>query len=102
MHTVIADDCTGCELCVPACPVDCIVLELMPPAQRDDPAHTDAARIHFQRREARLAREHTAREAELAARKVEVHQAARRNPVQEALERAKEKQAKARQQESKP
>jgi electron transport complex protein RnfB len=24
MHTVIADDCSGCELCVPACPVDCI------------------------------------------------------------------------------
>ena len=43
MHTVIADDCTGCELCVPACPVDCIVLEPMPAAQID-PAHADAAR----------------------------------------------------------
>lgn len=27
MHTVIADDCTGCELCLAPCPVDCIVLE---------------------------------------------------------------------------
>ena len=26
MHTVVAEDCTGCELCVPACPVDCIAL----------------------------------------------------------------------------
>lgn len=24
MHTVIADQCTGCELCVAPCPVDCI------------------------------------------------------------------------------
>lgn len=26
MHTVIDALCTGCELCVPACPVDCIVM----------------------------------------------------------------------------
>jgi len=26
MHTVIADECTGCELCLPPCPVDCIDL----------------------------------------------------------------------------
>jgi electron transport complex protein RnfB len=26
MHTVIEDLCTGCELCIPACPVDCISL----------------------------------------------------------------------------
>jgi electron transport complex protein RnfB len=24
MHTVIVDECTGCELCVAPCPVDCI------------------------------------------------------------------------------
>jgi electron transport complex protein RnfB len=24
MHTVIADECTGCDLCVDPCPVDCI------------------------------------------------------------------------------
>jgi electron transport complex protein RnfB len=27
MHTVIEPWCTGCELCVPVCPVDCISLE---------------------------------------------------------------------------
>jgi len=91
MHTVIADDCTGCELCVPACPVDCIELVPMPAAQVDD-AHADAARAHFQRREDRLAREHAAREAELAARKAAVDRGARRNPVLEALARAQAKQ----------
>jgi electron transport complex protein RnfB len=24
MHTVIESQCTGCELCLPPCPVDCI------------------------------------------------------------------------------
>jgi electron transport complex protein RnfB len=27
MHTVIEAHCTGCELCLPVCPVDCILLE---------------------------------------------------------------------------
>jgi electron transport complex protein RnfB len=27
MHTVIASECTGCELCVAPCPVDCIRME---------------------------------------------------------------------------
>ena len=27
MHTVIEQACTGCELCLPVCPVDCIELE---------------------------------------------------------------------------
>jgi electron transport complex protein RnfB len=26
MHTVVAPLCTGCELCVPPCPVDCIAM----------------------------------------------------------------------------
>ncbi|MGH8159020.1 MAG: electron transport complex subunit RsxB [Rhodanobacter sp.] len=92
MHTVIADDCTGCELCVPACPVDCIVLLPMPPEQMDT-AHADTARAHFQRREARLQREHTEREAELAARKAAVDVfAGPVNPVLAALARAKAKQ----------
>jgi electron transport complex protein RnfB len=92
MHTVIVDDCTGCELCVPACPVDCIVLEPMPLVQIDQ-AHADQARLHFQRREARLAQQHDRREAELAARKVEVGtHAGPVNPVLAALARAKAKQ----------
>ncbi len=89
MHSVLADDCTGCELCVAACPVDCIELVPMPVEQIDD-AHADAAREHFQRREARLSRERAEREAELAARKAAVG-GVQRNPVLEALARAKAK-----------
>lgn len=93
MHTVIADDCTGCELCVPTCPVDCIVLELMPATQAQDPTQADAARAHFQRREARLARERAARDTELAARKAAVEVVgAVENPVLAALARARAKQ----------
>jgi electron transport complex protein RnfB len=97
MHTVIADDCTGCELCVPACPVDCIVLLPMPPEQIDT-KHADAARVHFEQREARLERQRLQRDAELAIRKtavggsVEGTAPAPRNPVLEALARAKAKQ----------
>lgn len=87
MHTVLADDCTGCERCVPACPVDCIVLEPMPFEQANDLAHADAARTHFQRREARLAAQQTQREAELAERKAQVHNASQ--SVLDALARAK-------------
>jgi electron transport complex protein RnfB len=91
MHTVIADDCTGCELCVPACPVDCIVLLPMPAAQIDA-AHANAAREHFQRREARLERLRQQRDAELAAHKAAVgERAVQGNPVLEALARAKAK-----------
>lgn len=93
MHTVIADDCTGCELCVPVCPVDCIALEPMPLAQRAEPAYADAARVHFRRREARLAREQAEREAELAARKAALDAPAMpANPVLAALARARAKQ----------
>ena len=31
MHTVVAEQCTGCELCLPACPVDCITLSVATP-----------------------------------------------------------------------
>jgi electron transport complex protein RnfB len=91
MHTVVADLCTGCELCVPACPVDCITLDPMPLAQADDRAHANAARLRFQRRERRLARERDARERKLAASKADVAAATTRNPVLEALARAKAK-----------
>ncbi len=26
MHSILTDLCTGCELCIPPCPVDCIDL----------------------------------------------------------------------------
>jgi len=91
MHTVVSDLCTGCELCVPACPVDCIALDPMPLAQADDKGHADAARLRFQRRERRLARDAEQRERQLAASKVGVATPTSRNAVLEALARAKAK-----------
>jgi len=89
MHTVVADDCTGCELCVAACPVDCIELVPMPAEQAEDAVHADAARSHFQRREARLQREQAERAAELAARKAAVDSShGAHDPVAAALARA--------------
>ncbi|QWT21117.1 RnfABCDGE type electron transport complex subunit B [Bacillus sp. NP157] len=91
MHTVLSDLCTGCELCVPACPVDCITLDPMPLAQADDRAHADSARLRFQRREARLARERSVREEQLAASKRDVATPKARNAVLDALARARAK-----------
>jgi electron transport complex protein RnfB len=51
MHTVIEDECTGCGLCLPPCPVDCIVL-LPAPAFPE----ASASRARFLRRQARLER----------------------------------------------
>jgi len=53
MHTVIAADCSGCELCVPACPVDCI---RMVPAPEPATARAPHFRRLYERRAARLAR----------------------------------------------
>jgi electron transport complex protein RnfB len=30
MHTIVAEQCTGCELCLPPCPVDCITMQPIP------------------------------------------------------------------------
>ncbi|MEW8587222.1 MAG: 4Fe-4S dicluster-binding protein, partial [Candidatus Thiodiazotropha sp.] len=30
MHVVISDECTGCERCLPPCPVDCILMQPIP------------------------------------------------------------------------
>ncbi|HUA79336.1 MAG TPA: electron transporter RnfB, partial [Dyella sp.] len=70
-------------------PVDCIVLEPMPLAQTNDPTHIDAARTHFQRREARLAAQSAQREAELTARKAQMHNTGQQ--VSDVLARAKAK-----------
>jgi electron transport complex protein RnfB len=58
MHVVIDELCTGCELCVPVCPVDCIA---MIGASGDrtgwdawDAAHADQARDRYARHAARL------------------------------------------------
>jgi electron transport complex, RnfABCDGE type, B subunit len=59
MHTVIEAHCTGCELCLPACPVDCIHLANVSGAATGwaawSQAQADAARERYARRQHRLA-----------------------------------------------
>jgi electron transport complex protein RnfB len=60
MHTVIAAQCTGCELCLSPCPVDCI--DMRPtgessPAGRlraEEASRAAQARRRFERHERRL------------------------------------------------
>ena len=66
-----------------------------PLAQANDPKHADVARMHFQRREARLAAQLAQREAELTARKAHVHNAS--ESVLDALARAKAKKQESKQ-----
>lgn len=72
MHTVIEAWCTGCELCIPACPVDCISME---PTGSEatgwaawSPQQAGEARQRYRHRQQRLADEHQAQEARLAAK----------------------------------
>jgi electron transport complex protein RnfB len=75
MHTVLAERCTGCDLCLPPCPVDCI--EMRPgPA----PAANQAAlnRMRFDAHAARLLNRAVERQRELDAKKA----AAPRRPAE--------------------
>ncbi len=40
MHSILTDLCTGCELCIPPCPVDCIDL-----VEDTQPLLSDSARV---------------------------------------------------------
>jgi electron transport complex protein RnfB len=62
MHTVIASWCTGCELCIPPCPVDCIALE--PAPALPDPG---LSRARHESRALRLVRDAAEQAARLAA-----------------------------------
>ena len=67
MHTVLLDRCTGCELCIAPCPVDCIVMaDCIGPAEWTE-AHALRAREQFEARERRLQRETAASPTETPA-----------------------------------
>jgi len=100
---VLIDECTGCDLCVAPCPVDCIEMHPLPPStlpvvgglafsleeQRARAAKRDHARQRFERRNARLQREEQQKQAEREARAQRAAQAqvSTDDPVQAALER---------------
>jgi electron transport complex protein RnfB len=108
MHTVLIDECTGCDLCVAPCPVDCIEMHPLPlgtcrwsvvwrPALKSNAhaAKRDHARQRFERRNARLQREEQHKQAEREARAQRAAQpaAATLDPVQAALERVRAQKA---------
>jgi electron transport complex protein RnfB len=111
MHTVIVDECTGCDLCVAPCPVDCIEMRPLPLAtvvpvvgglafsleeQQARAAKRNHARRRFEQRNARLHREEQHKLAERQARAqraVPQHSDVALDPVQAALERVRAQKA---------
>jgi electron transport complex protein RnfB len=92
MHTVVTNLCSGCDLCVAPCPVDCIA---MIPAKGADivwgQGRADAARLRFERREARLLSE--SKERALRAKRAEPQSERKRAIIAAAVERARAKRA---------
>jgi electron transport complex protein RnfB len=66
MHTVLVERCTGCELCLPPCPVDCIELKAGPQPAADQPALN---RMRFEAHTTRLQNRAAERQKELDAKK---------------------------------
>lgn len=94
MHTVIASACTGCELCIPPCPVDCIAM--VSAAERDQEAKRLAsleARRRFEARNARLIRLQAEARERKAPRRALTAEQKKRETVEKALERARQRLA---------
>src|SRR5471030_1983448 len=74
MHTIVPDLCTGCDLCVAPCPVDCIVMypvtETIGWAAWSQP-QADAARERHDHRALHLRRDREENDARLAAKAAE-------------------------------
>ncbi len=85
MHTIIASECTGCELCIPPCPIDCI--DMISPPIEAQKEKADQFRMRFRARQERLEQENKAKKKE----KSKVTQQEKRNYIQEAILRAREK-----------
>jgi electron transport complex protein RnfB len=72
MHTVVDAQCTGCELCVPVCPVDCIAMvPVTAPRtgwQAWSTAQADEARDRYAFHQFRIEREQVENDERLAAK----------------------------------
>ena len=89
MHTVIEPACTGCELCIPVCPVDCIAMRPASGAATGWSAWSRAQADDSRRRyEARLGRE-AASSGPVPARPLAASPASKREAVAAAVARAR-------------
>ena len=72
MHTVIDAQCTGCELCVPVCPVDCIAMVEVTGTRTGwdawSPQQADEARERYAFHRLRVERERRENDERLAAK----------------------------------
>jgi electron transport complex protein RnfB len=90
MHTVIEAECTGCELCIAPCPVDCIAMvETSPAISRTERAAL--ARRRQLARNTRLERQTSEREAAIAASRNEAAERRKRDTIERAMQRARER-----------
>jgi Na+-translocating ferredoxin:NAD+ oxidoreductase subunit B len=70
MHAIIPELCTGCDLCIPPCPVDCITM--VEDARFPQAPNASLSRERFQFHNMRIARDRSEREAFLAAKEQSV------------------------------
>ena len=80
MHAVIESRCTGCELCLPPCPTDCIEMIDSNPSTPWSSEQANAARSRYEARTVRLNKAQT--------QGVATPEDRRRALVAQALERA--------------
>jgi electron transport complex protein RnfB len=90
MHTVIAAECTGCELCLPVCPVDCIAMveAAMPTGQENSLQRAARYKQRYLARERRLERDRQERMAASAAR---ANERRKRATIARVMERARQR-----------
>ena len=71
LHTVIERECSGCELCLPPCPVDCITLVAVGAEPLDGDTLRERAqhyRLRYEHHEKRESHRESERRARLASR----------------------------------
>jgi electron transport complex protein RnfB len=91
MHTVLPALCTGCDLCVAPCPMDCIAMVAVAPPRSWTIADASAARARYHARNARLAQEKIENDQRLAAKAMaglDQHEACD-EPTQQQIDRRK-------------
>jgi len=90
MHTVIAAECTGCKLCLPPCPVDCITMTETGEAWAHE-ERLGRASQYRRRYEARTERLERERAERLAAGRDEAGQRKKQATIERVVERARDR-----------